>query len=267
MKVYIYVLKHPETLEIRYVGLTRFPVKRLNNEINYPHTKHLRNWVNSLKQSGLKPLMEVVEESEEGALCDAAERKWIAEMKSRGCRLINYTDGGERGYKCSEEYLASLSAWQKGKKKGPLSEKHKKNISAALKGRELSPGNGKYFAALNVQRKGIPLKESTKEKLREIGKTRLKGEWLLRFIEGNRNRERPSKCTDEQKAEIKCLLAHGYSQKVLADRYGLTIVTISSVKRNQIWRNIIPADAVVDPPPYKTIPLFRNEKGQYKRAA
>jgi hypothetical protein len=133
MTVYIYMLKHPVTGEVRYVGLTRFPAHRLNNEINYPHTKHLKNWVNSLKKEALKPIMEIVEEVDEDSSC-SAERRWIAKKREQGCRLINFTDGGERGYKCSDEYRAALSAAIRGKKRRPMSDEHKQKISNSAKG-------------------------------------------------------------------------------------------------------------------------------------
>ena len=265
MKVYIYVLKHPVTLEVRYVGLTRFPVKRLNNEINYPHTKHLRNWVNSLKIQGLNPSMEVIEESEEGAVCDAAERKWIAEMKSRGCRLINFTNGGERGYKCSDEYRRAVSEGQRGKVLGPMSAEHKAKISAANKGRQFNPNSGTNFSVLNRSRIGIPLRDETKKKLSEIGKGFVTGEWRENLIRANQNRKHASKFTDKQKAEIKFLLAEGYSLGVVSELYDFSPSTAAEVRRGEYWKNITSCAPQVIPP-LKTV-RTRNAKGQYERAA
>ena len=204
MKVFIYTLRHPETQEIRYVGLTRFPVKRLHNEINYPHTKHLQNWVNSLKKSSLKPIMEIIEESDENGACDA-ERKWISEMKVRGYRLINFTDGGERGYKCSDEYRAAVSAALKGRKSGPLSPEHRAKISAALKGRRLNPQSGKYFAALNAMRKGIPLSEEHRRKVSEGTRKGLTAEARLKNSLAHKGKS-PHPQTAEMKAKTSAKL-------------------------------------------------------------
>lgn len=264
-KVYIYVLKDPKTGDIRYVGLTRFPVKRLNNEVNYPHTKHLKNWVNSLKSVGLKPTMEIVEESEEGAAC-GVERKWITEMRSRGCRLINYTDGGERGYKCTDEYRAAVSASQKGKKRKPLTAEHRKRIGDANRGRK-SPWASKQAHILIQANKGRKMSDEAKKHLSDIGKKVMVGERLRNLIEGGKRSVRRSKFTDEQKSEIKFLMADGYSYKVISDAYGLTVGTISCIKREEMWAKIEPASSVSNPPPYKTIPLIRLENGQYRRAA
>jgi hypothetical protein len=264
MKVFIYVLKHPVTNEIRYVGLTRFPVKRLNNEINYPHTSHLRNWVNRLKSELLKPVMELVEETEEGLACDA-ERKWIAEMRARGCRLLNFTDGGERGYTYPDEVRAAISAANKGRKKGPLSAETKAKISASLKGREITPGNGKFFAALNVKRKGIPLSEETKAKLSENAKKRgMTDEHKQKISAASRARAGQSRFTKEQRADIKFLILQGYSMGVISQTYGLSTGMLSCVKREITWSEIKPSTSVPNAPLLKTLRI-RNEKGQYGR--
>jgi hypothetical protein len=265
MKVYIYVLKHPITNEIRYVGLTRFPAKRLNNEINYPHTTHLRNWVNSLKKESLHPVMEVVEEAEEDLAC-AVEKKWIADMRAKGCNLINFTDGGERGYKCSDEYRAAVSAALKGKKRKPMSDEHKAKISAANKGRQFNPNSGTNFSILNRSRIGIPLSDETKEKLSKIGKILMQGERLEKLIQAGRDVKRKSKWTDEQKSEIKFLIQQGYSMGAIAQSYGLSVGMVFCVKRGQVWSDVPTAISASITPSSKTLSI-RNEKGQYGRAA
>jgi hypothetical protein len=267
LKVYIYALKHPETQEIRYVGLTRHPARRLRNEVSCPHTKHLKNWIYSITSKGLKPQMEILEETEEGPACDS-ERRWIKELRARGCRLINFTQGGENGFLFTEEAKLRLKGRGKGKKRGPLSAEHRKHISESLKGRECSPGNGKYLAALNRKRAGIPLPDSTKSKLRTIAKNNLKGEWFDRFVQGNRDRPRLSKISEEQKSEIKFFLSDGYSLRVLAKHFGLSVGTISDARRNKIWKNISPASCVpANRPAFKKKPVSRNGQGQWEIAA
>ena len=104
--VVIYTLEHPITNEIRYVGKTlkrRFK-KRYKAHCN-PHKKadgntHKVHWVNKLKKDNLKPLMKVIDSTNDkdwGWL----EEYWIAQFKSWGCRLINMTNGGEDPPKCT----------------------------------------------------------------------------------------------------------------------------------------------------------------------
>jgi len=158
--VKIYILKDPTTGDVRYVGLTRFPVKRLHNEINYPHTVHLRNWVESLKRSKLRPQMEIVEDVDE-ELSGEAERRWIAHYKANGARLINFTDGGERGYRCTEEYRRALSLALTGKKRGPMSAAHRAAIAAGNRGKK-RPYVSARLAVFNKSRSGIPLSDEHK---------------------------------------------------------------------------------------------------------
>ena len=56
-KVKIYVLKHPDTLEVRYVGKTvRRLCERLGNHIDNAktrkHNKHLSNWILQILSMG-----------------------------------------------------------------------------------------------------------------------------------------------------------------------------------------------------------------------
>ena len=63
-KVKIYTLKHPDTLEVRYVGKTvRSLSRRLGNHIDNAkrsrHNKHLSNWILSILSNGKRPIIEL----------------------------------------------------------------------------------------------------------------------------------------------------------------------------------------------------------------
>ena len=59
MKTYIYTLEHPITNEIRYVGKTNSPERRLHHHwtVGYKSNNKTGNWLKSLKKLNLKPLM------------------------------------------------------------------------------------------------------------------------------------------------------------------------------------------------------------------
>ncbi len=64
-KFYIYILKDPINLKIRYVGVTCTSLKsRLSQHIYDSKKKgtYKRNWINSLKKKNLKPIIEKIEE-------------------------------------------------------------------------------------------------------------------------------------------------------------------------------------------------------------
>jgi hypothetical protein len=118
MKTYIYTLENPETNEIRYVGKTTNIKRRY-----YQHTskkvckklsnKHLGNWLLSILNKDLKPLLNIIEECENNWA--QSEIYWIEQFKHWGFSLINYTKGGEGfSHKHSEESKKRMSIAQKG---------------------------------------------------------------------------------------------------------------------------------------------------------
>lgn len=95
MVTYIYTLSHPLTGEVRYVGKTTNPKQRKSNHSNRARDKgtHKRNWINSLKVQGLKPLFEIIDEVHDD--WKFWERYWIAQFKIWGFKLCNSALGGE----------------------------------------------------------------------------------------------------------------------------------------------------------------------------
>lgn len=97
MKIYIYTLKDPETQLVRYVGKSNNPRLRYNNHIQHSKkhrgSRHVVNWICSLLDKNLKPVLEIIEECNEN---NWAEREiyWIAYHKLH-VDLTNYSKGGE----------------------------------------------------------------------------------------------------------------------------------------------------------------------------
>ena len=61
--VYIYCLKDPISLEVRYVGKSVNPDKRFKHHLLNANKRkyHSAQWINSLLLSNLKPIMEILE--------------------------------------------------------------------------------------------------------------------------------------------------------------------------------------------------------------
>lgn len=132
MKTYIYTLEHPETGEVRYVGKT-INIKRRY----YQHTnkkickkllnKHLGNWLLSILNKNLKPILNIIEECENDWI--QSEIYWIEQFKVWGFNLLNFTKGGEGfRHKHSEESKKKMSLAQKGLKKNFTEESLKSHI-------------------------------------------------------------------------------------------------------------------------------------------
>lgn len=97
--VSIYQLRDPRTMAIRYVGIAANPRRRLashvaeakNGRKNRP-INHRSRWIRTLLQLGLRPVLEVIESTDNWAL---RERYWIKRLRGEGHSLTNLTDGGE----------------------------------------------------------------------------------------------------------------------------------------------------------------------------
>jgi hypothetical protein len=98
MKTYIYTLEHPITNEIRYVGKTNNPERRLHYHWTegYKQNNKTGNWLKSLKKKKLKPIMFIIDNINTD--WEWLEKYWISQFKTWGFNLTNHTDGGEGVY-------------------------------------------------------------------------------------------------------------------------------------------------------------------------
>lgn len=92
----IYTLTDPITNQVRYIGKANNVSQRYKAHLNRArkHQTHKLNWINSLKQKGLKPILEVIDvvPIKEWVFW---ETYWISQFKSWGFKLVNYTLGGD----------------------------------------------------------------------------------------------------------------------------------------------------------------------------
>jgi hypothetical protein len=142
---FIYGLRDPETLELRYVGQTiGAPERRRDGHVNGSTRSRTRcaAWIRTLPAA---PIVTVFETVPRGLL-DDRERWWIAAMRASGANLTNNTPGGAsshaqnagrngglalKGKPKSPEHRAKLYAANLGKKRGPLSEETRRKIGDA----------------------------------------------------------------------------------------------------------------------------------------
>lgn len=90
---YIYALSDPRTDEVRYVGRTYHPTRRLAEhlrEAEFPYTANQdkKDWILGLLDSKLKPVMTILEVCSQSEM-PRRERYWIARMKRSGVTLLN----------------------------------------------------------------------------------------------------------------------------------------------------------------------------------
>ena len=103
--VEFYILKHPITGAVFYVGQTICGLsKRLSNHISHPYAR-VKEFVNPLKEQGLKPIIERVDSCLTTEDWEEKERFYIKKYRDLGFDLANICDGGagSPGIKRSKE--------------------------------------------------------------------------------------------------------------------------------------------------------------------
>jgi predicted XRE-type DNA-binding protein len=120
--VNIYTLSDPATREIRYVGKThRDLFERLHEHVGNcdRSTYHSANWIRGLRDSGVRPLIELLEVTDDDTWAER-ERHWISTLRERGVRLTNIQDGGEgaHGYHQTETHKAKIGLANRGERNG-----------------------------------------------------------------------------------------------------------------------------------------------------
>lgn len=92
--VFIYGLLEPDTGKLRYIGKAENPQARLAKHLCDKNPSHRKNWLSSLKERGLRPviqlLLEVPKEDWKFWECDL-----ISFFRAEGFDLVNGTAGGE----------------------------------------------------------------------------------------------------------------------------------------------------------------------------
>ena len=145
---FIYALVDPRTREVRYVGKSVYPRKRLRAHVaagDLASENARDRWIGGLRFFDLAPELLLLEEAEDWG---EAERRWVALFRAIGCRLANATDGGETwvdrtGAKHSPETCAKISASQLGRK---LSPETRAKMRAASLGKPKTPEHAARIA-------------------------------------------------------------------------------------------------------------------------
>ena len=122
MDFFIYTLADPISNEIKYIGKTKNPKDRLQRHMcpyNLKQSWQSKNkWLRYLKNNGLKPIMEVLDEGDENNI-DDLEIYWIAQFKAWGFKLKNETNGGtfpiQKGSKLTERHTDNMKKSSKKK--------------------------------------------------------------------------------------------------------------------------------------------------------
>jgi hypothetical protein len=110
MPTYIYGLKDPNTQEIRYIGKSDNPKKRYASHLALSKAdvnKHKKRWIASLKRTGQKPELVILERISDKQWQDR-ECWWIQHGRDSGWKLTNIADGGNYNMSGSTDSIFEL---------------------------------------------------------------------------------------------------------------------------------------------------------------
>ncbi len=115
-KTFIYSLSDPRTNEVRYIGKANDLNQRFKHHVSHREKTYKGNWICGLKNSGLLPLIEVVDMVPESEW-HFWEQYYISQFKSWGFNLTNACDGGigNNGWVATDETKLKMRNAQLGK--------------------------------------------------------------------------------------------------------------------------------------------------------
>lgn len=114
----IYTLAHPETNEVRYVGVTTVSTEeRLRKHLISKENNRRTSWIKSILNHGLMPKIELIDDVDDSVWRDE-ERFYISYFRYLGFNLVNATEGGDglSGYKRSQRTSDAQRAKMLGRK-------------------------------------------------------------------------------------------------------------------------------------------------------
>lgn len=116
---FIYALIDPRTEDVRYIGWSYDPRKRLVAHLweSRKRASHKHNWIAALMREGLIPICQIIDQGWGDGWGDA-EKRWIAYYREAGARLTNGSAGGE-GFPKSEDIKEKIRRTSLGRKHSP----------------------------------------------------------------------------------------------------------------------------------------------------
>jgi len=146
--VYIYALIDPRTNEVRYIGKSVTPEKRLIVHVCTTHVDsnpRKLNWIKQLKEEGLRPTLLILEETTT-ELWPEREKYWIEFQRSLGNNLTNLADGGLGGGSPSEETRKLIGEKNSIRMQDQTIKAHLRGIF----GRKIVRSDGKEFGSIKM---------------------------------------------------------------------------------------------------------------------
>jgi hypothetical protein len=211
---YVYALCEPDGKTVRYIGCTKQPWKRLCGHVGKPTRGRLRHWVYSLRRRGLAPVMVILFEVNGREAGLALEAETIQNFRRElGDSLLNQVNVTPRVvlYTGKIEY------------------------------RGVSRRVGAWASILQVPRRvlverlktGTPetvfpsIRADIADEARSIREFRSEFAKAIKPVESPLSHD----ARRERRKEMAAAVAAGESKQIVAERFGVTLVTVSNAVR------------------------------------
>jgi len=278
-KYIIYGLTDPRSGLIRYVGKSISGLQRARQHRSSAKSEdtYKARWIKSLRRLGLDFRIEVLEEHLKPNTLSAAEKRWIAYLRTTGVRLTNLTDGGDGqcGRKCSEATRAKF-------RKRKISEETKEKLRKANLGKKNSPECRAKISAANKgkpsPKRGIKLSKETRRKISEGMKGRVVTQETRKKISQALMGKPSHKNSPETRAKISAALkGHSVSEetrkKISQSKMGHEVSAETRKKlseKNRLYRHTPEAKEKIRIAQYKRSPetlakMRASQKRRWKR--
>jgi len=162
----IYALCEPGTENVRYIGQSTDPARRLKAHCRGDKSKsqnRRHNWLSSLAGEGKSPRMVVLDWADDW---DLAERFWIQAFRNAGFDLVNGNDGGKDTSMVRGE--ANKSPWKGRRTPLQIARSEMKSIIKELR------RSGHDSGSLRVEGRLAEMNEAVRRLERKLGKEKAK---------------------------------------------------------------------------------------------
>lgn len=139
--------------EVRYVGITCNPTKRLRDHKGDAkrHRNHRANWIRSVLSAGGDIVLAIIRNNLSAEEAKLVEISVIAEYRLRGTKLVNGTDGGDGLLNPSLEVREKIGLASRN-----MSDERRAKIGAGNRGKKLSTQTKEKMRASHLGKKQPP---------------------------------------------------------------------------------------------------------------
>lgn len=186
----IYTLTDPMDNQVKYIGQTKNPCRRLCEHLREKTLTKKNNWIKSLQKKGYNPIFEVLDEVEEKD-ANFWEIYWISQFRTWGFKLKNGTIGGDKPpVKYGNENvfkrpdiakrIQKMNKDRKGKTLDEIYGKEKAEELRIMKSKRMSGENNPIY--------GKKRSEKTKQKISEANSGKKNGNYGKKLSEEHKQK-------------------------------------------------------------------------------